>query len=90
MTKLSDELELRYDGPIPATLREQMRRSGDSKTQQRMDLERVRDQAAADLKRIEGLLETCSDEMQETFLNIDHNRESERLKYAEIFLRRLK
>lgn len=82
--------ELVYDGPIPATLREQLRRSGDSKTQQRMELEGIRDRASADLKRIEGLLETCTDEMQETFLNIDHNRESERLKYAEIFLRRLK
>ena len=82
--------ELVYDGPIPATLREQMRQGADAKTIMRLDLEKVRQKAIFEIARIEGELEFCDDEMRETFLNIDHNRESERLKYAEIFLRRVK
>ena len=81
--------ELTHDFISPA-MREQMRRAANPQQVRRAELESIRDRSAADLKRIDGLLETCTDEMQETFLNIEHRAQTERLKWAEIFLRRVK
>ena len=88
---MSTDLENRYDGPYPAAIREQMGRHPDPKVRRRAQLTRVRDLAVEELKRIEGILSNPDlDEEQETFLNIDHRAQTERLKYAEIFLKRYK
>ena len=92
MPKLYDELqaaELRYDSISPA-MREQMRRAANPQQVRRAELENLRDRAIANVKRIEGLLATCEDEEQETFLNIWHRAHTEEVKWAEIFLRRVK
>ncbi len=85
------DLENRYNGPYPAAIREQMQRSSDPKVRRRAELECVRDRAAADLKVLEGILSNPDlDEEQEMFVGIDHRAATERLKYAEIFLKRYK
>ncbi len=85
------DLESRYDGPYPAAIREQMGRHPDPKVRRRAELESVRDRAAAELTRLEFVLSLPGlHEENETFANIDHRAATERLKFAEIFLKRYK
>ncbi len=92
MVKLHDELqaaELRYDGPMPPEVREYLDKSRLGSKRQKY--EAMIRQCAAEIRYFEILLSSPAiNEEEETFLNIRHRAETERLKYAEIFLKRYK
>ena len=87
---MSTDLENRYDGPYPQEVVEQARQA-EATNNKRKRYEAMIAQCAADLKRLDAILSSPAlDEEQETFLNIEQRAATDRLKYAEIFLRRLK
>ncbi len=84
------DVENRCDGPYPQEVREQAQQA-EATRNKRKRYEAMIQQCVADLKRLDAILSSPAlDEEQETFLNIEHRAQSERLTKAEIFLKRYK
>ena len=88
-----NDLELRYDGPIPPAMLEQARRSNVNPAfVRRLELEGIIARSDAEIARLDLVMKQAEDRNDEdslTFLNIEHRYHSDRKAAADIQLRRL-
>ena len=83
--------ELRYDGPYPASIREQMQRSGDPIARKRAELESIVERSAAEVKRATQAQKVAREQrhmIHVRFLEIERSYHQARLSLAETLLER--
>ncbi len=85
------DLENRYDGPIPASIREQMGRTSDPRTARRLELESIVERSTAEAKRAESSRDFARKAGLDTharFLEIERRYHQDRKTLAQALLER--